>query len=45
MAKSNGAAKNVLNQYVKKTSIGGNKNRLKKSSMNKQTKRMKGLQK
>lgn len=45
MAKSNGAPKKMLNHYTKKTSIGGNINRLKKSSMNKHTKRMKGLQK
>ena len=39
--KATGAAKVTLNDYVKKTSIGGGK--LKKSSMNKHKKRQKGL--
>jgi len=41
MAKATGAGKNTLNNFVKKTSIGGGK--LKKSSMNKSKKRQKGL--
>ena len=40
--KATGANKTILNEYTKKTSIGGGK--LKRSSMNKHKKRQKGLQ-
>jgi len=41
--KATGAAKVTLNDYIKKTSIGGNKKQMKKSSMNKSKKRRLGL--